>query len=72
MSTVDAPDVAALTESFTILGWIKPTALGGHQQILSASRENSENGYAFKVRDNQLGFSSLWRRQLLHGRPATK
>ncbi len=56
---IDAPDVAALTDSFTIMGWIKPAVLSGHQQIVSASRENSDDGYALKTRDGQLGLRAF-------------
>jgi hypothetical protein len=55
----DAGSVAALTDSFTIMGWIKPTDLGGWQHILSTSRVNSDNGYAFFARNRDLAFRTF-------------
>ncbi|MBK9051468.1 MAG: hypothetical protein IPL78_11290 [Chloroflexi bacterium] len=51
--------VAALTNNFTIMGWIYPEDLAGWQYFLTTSIENSTNGYGFLAHDHDLGFTTL-------------
>lgn len=55
----DADNLAALTSGFTIMAWINPTALNNWQYLFATGIQNSTNGYAFLLRNHDLGFATF-------------
>lgn len=51
--------VNALTNDFTVIGWINPEQLNGTQQIFAAGQDNSSNGFSFGVVNDKLRFSRI-------------
>ena len=58
LQITNADEVDALSNQFSIVGWIKPTDVVGHHRIVAHARTNSGNGFGFGVKDGGLAFTT--------------
>ncbi|MBZ0165190.1 MAG: LamG domain-containing protein, partial [Candidatus Omnitrophica bacterium] len=59
INTGRATEINNLTNGFTVAMWIYPDVTTGTQRLVAASRENTNNGFAFGLQGSNLRFSTF-------------
>ncbi len=57
--TVPNSTINQLTNTFTVMGWIRPTLLNGTQRVIGTAATTSSNGWSFGLQNNTLIFSTV-------------
>ncbi len=60
-STASVPNSAInrLTNTFSVMGWVKPGSLSGYQRIIATARTSSNNGWGFGLLNSSIIFSTV-------------